>query len=222
MNTNTEKRNSSDFALWKFSKPEDDRLQEWQTPWGVGFPGWHLECSAMSMDLLGETIDIHSGGEDHISVHHTNERAQSESATGKTFANFWLHNAFITVEGEKMSKSKNNFYTLKDLTDHNIHPLAYRLWLLTGSYHSPMNFTWQTLEGVQKTWEKINSQLSTYPDGGRVDEKLKQEFLSYINDDLSTAKTIALVHKVLKSDLSDADKKSTIEDFDKVLGILEK
>lgn len=218
---NIEKKNPTDFALWKFSKPAGSRLQEWTSPWGVGFPGWHIECSAMSMDLLGPTIDIHSGGEDHITVHHTNERAQSESATGQTFVNYWLHNAFITVDGAKMSKSKNNFYTLNDLVTHNIHPLAYRLWLLMGSYHSPLNFTWQTLEGVQKSWEKINKQVQSYPDGGEIDEAYQQKFISYINDDLNTAKAVALIQEILTSTLPEASKKATILEFDKILSILD-
>ncbi|MDQ5957793.1 MAG: cysteinyl-tRNA synthetase, partial [Patescibacteria group bacterium] len=177
---NSQKKHPADFALWKFSKSDEDRLQQWDSPWGVGFPGWHIECSAMSIKYLGEHFDVHTGGEDHIPVHHTNERAQSECATGQTFVNYWLHNAFITVDGKKMAKSENNFYTLADLVAEGYSPLAYRYLLLTAHYRSPLNFTFETLASAQKTWQKINLTIFSAPAGGQADESKLTEFMSAI------------------------------------------
>ncbi len=218
---NNEKLNSTDFALWKFSKSDETRLQEWESPWGVGFPGWHIECSAMSIKYLGEHFDIHTGGEDHIPVHHTNERAQSECATGQTFVNYWLHNAFITVDGKKMAKSENNFYTLSDLTERGYSPLAYRYLLLGAHYRSPLNFTLESLGAAQKTWHKINEQVFSLPQGGEVVDKNYEDFITALNDDLNTAKALATVHEILNSSLSPADKRATLEKCDEVLGILD-
>jgi cysteinyl-tRNA synthetase len=150
---NPEKRNPSDFALWKFSPRGEQRDMEWDTPPDIlegdeplkGFPGWHLECSAMAMDKLGETIDIHTGGIDHIPVHHTNEIAQSEAATGKPFANYWLHNNFLLVDGTKVSKSLGNTYELKDLAEKGFSPQDFRLFVLQSHYASESNFTWDNL-----------------------------------------------------------------------------
>jgi len=216
-----EKRNITDFALWKFSNPEEKRQQEWESPWGVGFPGWHLECSAMSMKYLGEHFDIHTGGIDHISVHHTNEIAQSESATGKTFVNYWMHNEFINVDGEKMSKSIGNIITLNDIIKKGFSPLAYRYWLLTAHYKTLVNFTWDALTEAQTTLDKLYNHFLEYGDDvGKVDEKYKAEFNEYINDDLNTPKAIALLWELVKDDaISDADKKATMLDFDKVFGL---
>jgi len=152
---NPEKRNATDFALWKFSKPEEKRQQEWESPWGLGFPGWHLECSAMSMKYLGPHFDIHTGGIDHIPVHHTNEIAQSETATGEKFVNYWMHAGFVNIEGAKMAKSEENFITLKTLTEKGFSPLAYRYWLLTADYKKTINFTWEALEGAETAFRKL-------------------------------------------------------------------
>ena len=154
---NTEKKNPSDFALWKFSTPEMRREMEWPTPADitddskerVGFPGWHLECSAMAMDKLGETIDIHTGGIDHIPVHHTNEIAQSEAATGKPFANYWLHNNFLLVDGTKVSKSLGNTYELKDMTTKGFTPQDFRMFVMQSHYASESNFTWDNLQAAK-------------------------------------------------------------------------
>lgn len=146
---NDQKRQPSDFALWKFSPKDEQRDMEWDSPWGKGFPGWHIECSAMAIKYLGETIDIHTGGIDHTQVHHPNEIAQSETATGKPFAHIWAHNEFILVDGKKMSKSLGNFYTLDDIIKKGFDPLAFRLLVLQSHYRHQMNFTWEALEAAQ-------------------------------------------------------------------------
>lgn len=142
---NAEKRNASDFALWKFSPKHEQRDMEWESPWGKGFPGWHIECSAMAIKYLGETLDIHAGGIDHIPVHHTNEIAQSEAATGKRFANYWLHANFLLVNGTKISKSLQNGYTLSDLQDKGFTPMDFRMFVLQSHYRTESNFTWDNL-----------------------------------------------------------------------------
>ncbi|OGZ05073.1 MAG: cysteine--tRNA ligase [Candidatus Lloydbacteria bacterium RIFCSPHIGHO2_02_FULL_54_17] len=158
-----EKRNITDFALWKFS-PEDGqkREQEWDSPLGIirkGFPGWHVECSAMSRKYLGQPFDIHTGGVDHIPVHHQNEIAQSVAAYGVPLANVWMHSAHMTVDGEKMSKSLGNTYRLEDLAKKGISPLAFRYWLLTASYRTQVNFTWEALAGAQKAYDDLRENI---------------------------------------------------------------
>jgi len=216
-----EKKNITDFALWKFSKPEEQRQQEWESPWGVGFPGWHLECSAMSMKYLGEHFDVHTGGIDHIPVHHSNEIAQSESATGKSFVNYWLHNEFINIDGEKMSKSLGNIITLASIVEKGLSPLAYRYWILTAHYKTLVNFTWDALSGAQVALDKLYNHFLEYGDGvGNINKEYQAKFLDYINDDLNTPKVIALIWELIKDkDISDSDKKTTLLDFDKVLGL---
>ena len=139
---NEQKKNPSDFALWKFSNDEK-RQQEWKSPWGVGFPGWHIECSAMSRALLGRQVDIHTGGIDLKTIHHNNEIAQSEAVNKKKFVNYWMHNEFINVEGRKMGKSLGNLLTLDQIIDRGFSPLSYRYWLMTAHYKTPVNFTWE-------------------------------------------------------------------------------
>ncbi len=218
---NKEKRNPTDFALWKFSQEETTRQQEWQSPWGLGFPGWHIECSAMSMKLLGETFDIHTGGIDHIPVHHQNEIAQSEAATGKQFVRFWLHNAFVNVEGGKMGKSLGNFTNLQSLIDHGIHPLSYRYWLLTAHYRTPILFSWEALEGSDIALRKLNEYVKKISeDDGIIVSSYQNEFKTFLEDDLDTPKAIALLWKLIKDDMiSDKDKKATVFYFDRILGL---
>ena len=216
-----EKKNITDFALWKFSKSGEKRQQEWESPWGVGFPGWHLECSAMSMKYLGEYFDVHTGGIDHVPVHHTNEIAQSESATGKPFVNYWMHNEFINIDGEKMSKSLGNIITLKNIEEKGFFPLAYRYWILTAHYRTLVNFTWEALGGAQTALDKLYDHFLEYGDKlGEVNKEYKIKFIKYVNDDLDTPKAIALLWGLVKDgNISDSDKKSTMLDFDKVLGL---
>ncbi len=217
---NEEKRNPTDFALWKFSKPEDNRQQEWNSPWGVGFPGWHIECSAMSKKYLGETFDIHTGGIDHIPVHHNNEIAQSESANQKMQANFWLHFNHILINGEKISKSLKNDIYLSDLLEKNISPIVYRYWLLTADYKTQINFTWEALKASKTAFEKLALLVSQFEKGGEINSEYKDKFLKFINDDLNTAKSIALIWELIKDkNVSEKDKRETILDFDKVLGL---
>lgn len=216
---NQEKHNLTDFALWKFSPKGEKRQMEWLSPWGVGFPGWHIECSAMAMKYLGETVDIHTGGIDHISVHHTNEIAQSEAVTGKQFARYWMHCAFLLVEGQKMSKSLKNIFTLQDLAERGYDPMMFRYLLLTSHYRSPLNFTWKSIEAVSKALNLLRSTITEWPDGGKVDMFTLNEFKIRINDDLNTPRCIALLWDVVNGKLPSSVKKATIIEFDKVLGL---
>ncbi len=229
---NPEKKNLTDFALWKFSTQGEKRQQEWESPWGVGFPGWHLECSAMSMKYLGEHFDIHTGGIEHIPIHHTNEIAQSEGATGKTFVNYWLHNNHLLVNEAKMAKSGDNFITLITLKGKGYNPLAYRYWLLTADYKKTVNFTWKALEGAQVAYKKLIEQFKSlepkkqtfwgklFSKKGKIDSKYIDTFKKYINDDLNTSKALALAWDMLKDRaLSPIDKKATLLEFDKVFGL---
>src|SRR3989339_868759 len=172
------KKHPADFALWlKRVGRFKDHTMYWPSPWGDGFPGWHLECSAMAMKYLGETIDIHTGGVDHISVHHTNEIAQSEAATGKQFVHYWLHVAFLTSYGKKMAKSEGNFVTLQDIVQKGYDPLVFRYLILTSHYRSSLNFTWRGLQGTQKALMSLREKvLSWGNDHSDFDEKLLKEF----------------------------------------------
>lgn len=212
---NPEKRNSIDFCLWKF-----DNNIGWDSPWGRGFPGWHIECSAMSKKYLGQPFDIHTGGIDHIPVHHNNEIAQSESAFKQPLAMYWMHNAFINIANEKIAKSKGNFYKLSELLDHSISPLAYRYWLLTAHYRSPINFTFEAVNGVQNALIRLIKNISDYPDNGKIIDSYKNKFIAFINDDLNTPQALALTWELISDhNYNDADKKATILDFDKVFGL---
>lgn len=215
-----EKDNVQDFALWKAWDEKDGEVF-WETKLGKGRPGWHIECSAMSMTNLGEEIDIHTGGVDLIFPHHENEIAQSEGVTGKNFSKYWIHNEHLMVEGKKMAKSLNNFYTLRDITEKNINPLSFRLLLLSASYRTRMNFTWENLEGLDNSLKKLhNFYLELGGEVGEVNTKYKEKFRNYINEDLDTPKAVALLWDLVKDDsLSNQDKKATIIDFDKVLGL---
>ena len=217
---NPEKRNPTDFALWKFSPKDQKRQMEWDSPWGVGFPGWHIECSAMAMKYLGETIDVHTGGVDHIPVHHTNEIAQSETATGKQFARYWMHVAFLTVDGGKMSKSLGNFFTLQDIVDKGYDPLSFRYLLLTAKYSAGLNFTWNSLSGAQKALFSLRERIAEWEDAGaEPDASLLAEFKSHINDDLNMPQALALLWKAVGLPISTAVKRSTFIEFDKALGL---
>ena len=219
---NTEKKNPTDFALWKFSPKKSKRQQEWDSPWGVGFPGWHIECSAMSRAILGAQIDIHTGGVEHIPVHHNNEIAQSECASGKEFARFWMHFEHILIDGKKMSKSLGNVYSLDDIISKVSNPLVYRYWLLSGHYRSQMNFTWEALQASYVALEKIYAFTARVREGaehGEKNEKYINRFIKFINDDLSTPQALALMWEMLKNDtISDEDKYATLLEFDKVFG----
>lgn len=226
------KKRATDFALWKFSYPagrdfdpeQDDenkrRQMEWPSPWGLGFPGWHLECSAMAMKYLGETIDLHSGGIDHIPVHHTNEIAQSEAATGKKFVRYWVHGAFLVVDGRKMSKSLGNIVTLDEIADRNFEPLAFRYLLLTAHYRAKINFTWVSLTAAQQSLRTLRLALAEWPVGDlNQNSPFLKKFRQAIDNDLNTPKALAVLWEVFKSKILPADKKALILEFDKIFGL---
>ena len=218
---NDEKKHPTDFALWKFSPKGAKRQMEWASPWGNGFPGWHIECSAMSLKYLKNSLDIHCGGIDHINIHHTNEIAQSEAATGKPFFNYWLHGAFLNIAGgKKMAKSAGNFLTIQALLDKKIEPLAFRFACLQVHYRKPMEYSQEIIKNAQRGLEHLRNQLKALPaKAGKVDQAFKVKFLSAVNDDLNMPRALAVAQEVLKSKLADKDKRATILDFDKVLGL---
>ena len=189
-----EKKSPTDFALWKLSKSDEKRQMEWDSPWGKGFPGWHIECSAMSMKYLGDSFDIHTGGIDHIPVHHTNEIAQSEAATGKPLANYWLHSEFLKVKGEKMAKSAGSFITLYDLKKKGFELLAFRYLCLEAHYRSKMDFSFESLEGAQKGLKAIKD-LAYRQEPSEADGAASNRVLEAFCDDLDTPKALALLHK---------------------------
>ncbi len=214
-----EKENAQDFALWK-AWDETDGEVFWETDLGKGRPGWHIECSAMSMSELGESFDIHTGGVDNIFPHHENEIAQSECATGRSFAKYFMHNEHLLVDGQKMSKSLGNFYTLQDLINKNIDPIAFRYWLYTSSYTTRTNFTLEAVSGAQTALERLREAfLALGSDTGTINTTYKSRFVEYLDNNLESPKALALVWELLKdTSLSDIDKKATILDFDKVFG----
>ncbi|MFZ2150265.1 MAG: cysteine--tRNA ligase [Minisyncoccia bacterium] len=215
-----EKENAQDFALWK-SWDEKDGDVFWETDLGKGRPGWHIECSAMSMSNLGEQIDLHTGGVDNIFPHHENEIAQSEGATGKEFVKYWMHNEWVLVDQKKMAKSFNNFYTLRDLMDKGINPLAYRFWLLMANYRTRVNFVWDALEGAETALKRLQGlYLGLGEAVGNVHEEYRNKFKEFVEDDLDTPRALALLWDVAKDEnMLNEDKKATILDFDKVLGL---
>jgi cysteinyl-tRNA synthetase len=213
---NSEKKHPQDFALWKF----DSKLG-WPSPWGQGFPGWHIECSAMSMKYLGESFDVHTGGIDHIPVHHNNEIAQSESATSKPYAKYWLHHEHVIIDGGKMAKSGEGFLSLKVLIDKNIPPLAYRYWLLGASYRTKMDFSFEAVEGAQNAYKKLVEHIENLGEKiGKVNSSYTKEFQTALNEDLNTPIALSLIWKLLSDGtLSNEDKRATLLDFDRVLGL---
>jgi cysteinyl-tRNA synthetase len=223
---NPEKRNATDFALWKFSPPGVRRQMEWESPWGTGFPGWHIECSAMSMKFLGDQLDIHCGGIDHVDIHHTNEIAQSEAATGRKFFNVWMHGAFLNIPGgKKMAKSEENFLTLENaLLQRDIPALAFRYAAFQTHYRKPMEYSEESIQAARNGLEHLCNQVREAAGGqgnaaGRVDAGFREKFLEAVNDDLNMPRAMAVVQQVLKSDLNAADKHATVLDFDQVLGL---
>ncbi len=220
---NKEKKNGEDFALWKFNKELG-----YESPWGRGFPGWHIECSAIGLKFLGEQFDIHTGGIDLIPTHHTNEIAQSESATSKKpFVKFWLHSDHIDVGGLKMAKSTGNFLKLESIVNKNINPLAYRFWLLMGHYRTKLNFNWDALEAsetglkrIQNIYLGLGKDVGLPAQSGNISQKYKEKFQEFLNNDLDTPKALTVLWDLMKDEnISPPDKKATVLDFDKVLGL---
>lgn len=229
------KKNPADFALW-FKKVGRfaDHVMHWDSPWGEGFPGWHIECSAMSMKYLGERFDIHTGGEDHLSIHHPNEIAQSEAGTGKKpFVKYWLHTAFLMVDGTKMSKSLRNFYTIDDITAKGFEPMALRYLYLGAHYRDPLNFTWDSLQAAQNALDKLKIQISQLRQESAGQEmrtvlseekekkidQFRNEFTQAVNDDLNTAKALATFWSMLGSNIPSGDKYDLAMSFDEILGL---
>lgn len=214
-----EKRNATDFALWKFSPPDQKRQMEWDSPWGRGFPGWHIECSAMSVKYLGDLFDIHCGGKDHIPVHHSNEIAQCEVAHGTRLANYWLHGYFLETDREKMSKSSGEFLRLQSLRDRDIDPLAYRYLCLTAHYRSDLKFTWESLDSAAVALGRLRQAAAQGGDGGAVDGGWFQRFRDEMCSDLNTPKALAVLWGAVKADLSAADRRATLLAMDDLLGL---
>jgi cysteinyl-tRNA synthetase len=219
---NEQKKNPTDFALWKFSPEGSKRQMEWDSPWGIGFPGWHLECSAMSLANLPGHLDIHCGGIDHLNIHHTNEIAQSEAATGQKFFNYWLHGAFPNIAGgEKLAKSEGNFLTVQNaLIKEGIAPLAFRFAALQVHYRKPMEYSQESFKQADNALSKLRQQVQALgKEKGEVQTGLRQEFQAAIADDLNLAKGLAVLSSVFRAKISDEDKLATALDFDKVLGL---
>lgn len=223
---NTDKRNPADFALWKFSPKNQQRDMEWDSPWGKGFPGWHIECSAMAMKYLGETIDIHAGGIDHIPVHHTNEIAQSEAATGKLFAKTWVHTNHVTVEGEKISKSLGNGVTLEDIVEKGYSLLVFRLLVLESHYRSQSKFTWEALEAAKNRldayyamadmrWQAtaIERNFSRYQDRHVIEEDIR--------NDLNTPSALAVLSAAATDIVETGIHPDEVEEFEAFLASID-
>lgn len=223
------KKHKTDFALWKFSEHPGERQQEWDSPWGLGYPGWHIECSAMSMKYLGVHFDIHTGGEDHIPVHHTNEIAQSEAATGKKFVNYWLHGAFLTFKGEKVSKSKGGLYTISELEALGYKAQHYRYACLQTHYRKPFDFSLEALDAARNAFERLTIRYRALHagikeelgKGKKINEDVERKrFMNAINDDLNIPVALSVMWKVVDSNhLTFTQKKSLLDEFDRVLGL---
>lgn len=229
--TDTQKKNDSDFALWFFKKGVHEKaIQTWESPWGQGFPGWHIECSAMSKKFIGDTIDIHMGGVEHIPVHHTNEIAQSESANDTKFVNYWIHNEHLLVDGGKMSKSQGTSFSVSDIEKKGYRPLSLRYFFLQAHYRSQQNFTWDALRASQTGLINLYGQVAKldndtsffkkiFSSKGKINLDYKKKFTEKLEDDFNTSQALAVISDLLKSDLSNKDKLATILDFDRVLGL---
>lgn len=220
----TNKRNKNDFVLWFTKSKFDSQELKWDSPWGLGYPGWHIECSGISLKYLGEYLDIHCGGVDNIFPHHTNEIAQTESYMGHKWCNYWFHPEHLNDQSGKMSKSKGEFLTVSLLESKGYNPLVYRLFCLQSHYHRQLVFSYDALDGASNAYNKlINKIKSIKEDGSVVDiesfNKYKKLFTSELENDLNTANAITILYDVLKSDLNNSTKLSIIEDFDKVLSL---
>lgn len=229
---NPEKRNPSDFVLWKFHKGEGKREMEWESPWGVGFPGWHIECSAMSLKYLGNgfennvftpanvrTIDLHVGGIEHKQIHHPNEIAQSESATGQQFVKYWVHGAHLMIDEQKISKSVDNVVNVSDIVEKNINPLALRYFYFSAHYRKSLNFTWQALEGAHHALLRLYAFMAKDSLPTDVSQEWEERFMTAIRDDLNLPEAVAVMWEMLKSPLADGEKVATLFSMDEILGL---
>jgi len=217
---NAEKRSPSDFALWKFSPAGEQRHMEWESPWGKGFPGWHLECSAMSEKYLGVPFDLHTGGVDHIAVHHENEIAQTLAARGVLEANYWLHNEFMLIDGGKMSKSLGNVYSLDDLDLKSISPLAFRYFVLGAHYRTQINFTWEGAKAAQNALNNLIDLARDWQKPSNADEVTMGKFMLAVNNDLDTPAALAVLWNFVNDNAVGSDvKAATVLKMDEVLGL---
>ena len=217
------KKNKNDFVLWFTKSKFEDQALKWDSPWGVGYPCWHIECSCISMKHLGEYMDIHCGGIDNMFPHHTNEIAQTESFTGHKWCNYWFHVHHLNDERGKMSKSKGGFLTVSKLEEDGYDPIVYRMFCLQSHYRKPLVFKEEILNQVADTYKKLKKRIAALSTEGDIDETVLKEwhdkFASEVGNDVNTSMGITLVYDVLKSDLSDAAKRAVIEDFDRVLSL---
>lgn len=219
-----EKKSPWDFYLWIYGHPE--HIMQWDSPWGRGFPGWHIECTAMSTHYLGNKFDIHTGGKDHIPIHHTNEIAQGYGAFGRQTANFWLHNGFLKLKGEKMSKSLGNVYTIQDLVTKGYNPLAFRYLVLTSHYRAGLVFDWKALAGAAEAYGRLSQLLRDWKKEGNVDKKesklgakFQKSFVAALSDDLNVPKALAILWQMAKSELFPSEKLRLVLNWDKVFGL---
>ena len=219
----TNKRNKNDFVLWFTKSKFEDQALKWDSPWGVGYPGWHIECSCISMKHLGEYLDIHAGGIDNAFPHHTNEIAQSESYLGHPWCNYWFHVHHLNTDNGKMSKSKGEFLTVSLLQDKGYDPMAYRYFCLQSHYRRNLVFSWENLDNAAGAYEKLIAKIATLNPEGTVDqaafEQLKEKFTGALNGDLNTSLAITALYDVLKAKTNDATKLYALGDFDKVLSL---
>ena len=217
------KKNKSDFVLWFTKSKFDDQELKWDSPWGYGYPGWHIECSCISMKHLGEYMDIHCGGVDNIFPHHTNEIAQSESYLGHKWCNYWFHVHHLVDKNGKMSKSKGDFLTVSLLEEKGYIPLAYRMFCLQSHYRKPLEFSYEVLENVTIAYKKLVKKIAELKNDGPVDEKVfeeyKTKFTDALMDDINTSMALTVCYEALKADVNDATKKKLMESFDYVLGL---
>ncbi|PIN91479.1 cysteine--tRNA ligase [Candidatus Pacearchaeota archaeon CG10_big_fil_rev_8_21_14_0_10_32_14] len=216
-----EKKNKTDFALWKFSGDTENggkRLQEWDSPWGVGFPGWHVECSAMSIKYLGDNFDIHTGGIDHVQIHHTNEIAQSENSTGKKFVNYWMHAGWLLSEGKKISKSSGGLFTVSQLEEKGYNPLAFRYLCLTTHYKKPLDFSLKNLDSSQTAYKRLKNIISELKDDRVENKTYLKDFEKAINDDLNMPEALQVLWKLVR-DEKVKGKVKTIKKMDEVFGL---
>ncbi len=223
------KKNLTDFALWKFTPKGVKRQMEWDSPWGRGFPGWHTECVVMATKYLGIPFDIHTGGIDHIPIHHPNEIAQAEAAFGKIPANYWLHGEFLVLKKDRMGKSEGKIITLENLIEKGFNPLAYRYLCLTAHYRKKLQFSWPVLRASQNAldnlYQKISEiseikELKTSENCSRCIKNYRKGFLNFVNNDLNMPKALALMWDVLKNrNLSDQQKQVLLLDFDKIFAL---
>ena len=217
------KKNKTDFVLWFTKSKFDNQELKWDSPWGVGYPGWHIECSCISIKHLGEYLDLHCGGIDNIFPHHTNEIAQSESFLGHKWCNYWFHVHHLNDKSGKMSKSKGDFLTVSLLESKGYNPVVYRMFCLQSHYRKPLQFSYQVLDSVASGYKKLRNRIGKLTNDGEINQELvkeyKEKFIDVVGNDLNTASGITLVYDVLKEDTNEATKLAIINDFDKVLSL---